>query len=101
MKKGEIYEGTVNRILFPNKGEVLLDEGVVYVKNALPGQKIRFSVTKLQKPEKISRNSRAADVTGYAGRAGGDREKEKISREDMQKLEALEDKGGSSRLNED
>ncbi|MCD8156909.1 MAG: 23S rRNA (uracil(1939)-C(5))-methyltransferase RlmD [Clostridiales bacterium] len=49
MKKGEIYEGTVSRILFPNKGEVLADGCAVSVKNALPGQKIRFSVTKIQK----------------------------------------------------
>lgn len=41
MKKGEIYEGTVERIEFPNKGVVVIDGEKAIVKNALPGQKIR------------------------------------------------------------
>ena len=46
MKKGEIYEGTVERIEFPNKGVVMIDGEKAIVKNALPGQKIRFMVNK-------------------------------------------------------
>lgn len=44
MKKGEIYEGTVERIEFPNKGVVMIDGEKAIVKNALPGQKIRFRI---------------------------------------------------------
>ena len=46
MKKGEIYEGTVERIEFPNKGVVVIDGEKAIVKNALPGQKIRFRINK-------------------------------------------------------
>ena len=41
MKKGEIYEGVVERIDFPNKGRVHVEGETVTVKNAIPGQKIR------------------------------------------------------------
>ena len=47
MKKGQIYEGIVRRIDFPNKGIVETVEGEsAVVKNVLPGQKISFQVTK-------------------------------------------------------
>ncbi len=46
MKKGQIIEGTVERVDFPNKGIVRTDEGIVTVKNTIPGQKIRFSISK-------------------------------------------------------
>ncbi len=50
MKKGEIYEGKVEKLLFPNKGIVFAEaeEGreKCTVKNVLPGQKIAFRVTK-------------------------------------------------------
>ena len=54
MKKGQVYEGVVEKIEFPNKGIVKVEEesGAVakcIVKNALPGQKIRFLVNKLRK----------------------------------------------------
>ena len=48
MKKGEIYEGMIETIEFPNKGIVWVkDESVgetvrVIVKNGMPGQKVRF-----------------------------------------------------------
>lgn len=46
MKKGEVLQGTVKEVRFPNRG-ILEVEGVpVVVKNVIPGQKIRFSVTK-------------------------------------------------------
>ena len=46
MKKGEIYEGVVERIDFPNKGRVHVEGETVTVKNAIPGQKIRFQINK-------------------------------------------------------
>lgn len=49
MKKGEIYEGTVERVLFPNKGQIEAEDRTVTVKNALPGQKVQYQVTKIRK----------------------------------------------------
>lgn len=46
MKKGQIIEGVVERMDFPNKGIVVCGEGVCTVKNALPGQKVRAAVNK-------------------------------------------------------
>lgn len=47
MKKGEIVEGIVKRISFPNKCEVVTAEGEsVYVKNGLIGQEVRVRVLK-------------------------------------------------------
>ena len=46
MKKGEIYEGVVEKIEFPNKGKVKVGEETVIVKNAIPGQKVRFMINK-------------------------------------------------------
>ena len=49
MKKGEIFEGTVETVLFPNKGIVRVGEDKVIVKNVIPGQNIRFSIAKKKK----------------------------------------------------
>lgn len=46
MKKGEIYEGVVIRVDFPNKGIVLAEGQQVMVKNVIPGQKVRFLIHK-------------------------------------------------------
>ena len=46
MKKGDILEGIVEKIDFPNKGIISVGEEKVVVKNALPGQKIQFVITK-------------------------------------------------------
>ncbi|MDE6743242.1 MAG: 23S rRNA (uracil(1939)-C(5))-methyltransferase RlmD [Lachnospiraceae bacterium] len=46
MKKGEIYQGIVERMDFPNKGIVIVDGVNVTVKNALPGQTVSFRITK-------------------------------------------------------
>ncbi|MCD7954355.1 MAG: 23S rRNA (uracil(1939)-C(5))-methyltransferase RlmD [Lachnospiraceae bacterium] len=46
MKKGQILEGTVERVDFPNKGIVRTDEGTVMVKDIIPGQTIRLTITK-------------------------------------------------------
>ena len=40
MKKGEIYEGIIEKVEFPNKGKVFVDGQCVTVKNGMPGQKI-------------------------------------------------------------
>nr|MCR5255819.1 23S rRNA (uracil(1939)-C(5))-methyltransferase RlmD [Acetatifactor sp.] len=49
MKKGQVYEGIVTRVDFPNKAYVEADGEVAIVKNALPGQKIEFIVSKVRK----------------------------------------------------
>lgn len=49
MKKGQILEGTIERVDFPNKGVIPLGDRQAIVKNGLPGQKIRFSVSKVRK----------------------------------------------------
>ncbi|MCR5811305.1 MAG: 23S rRNA (uracil(1939)-C(5))-methyltransferase RlmD [Lachnospiraceae bacterium] len=47
LKKREIAEGTVESMAYPDRGYVRGPEGEkVMVKNALPGQKIRYAVTK-------------------------------------------------------
>jgi 23S rRNA (uracil-5-)-methyltransferase RumA len=60
MKKGEIYEGVVTHVSFPNKGCILYEEPSVeggaetqwtkvWVKNVLPGQTVRFRLAKKRK----------------------------------------------------
>lgn len=51
MKKGQVWEGIVKEVDFPNKGKVFLPEEdrTVIVKNTVPGQKIGFSVNKIRK----------------------------------------------------
>lgn len=46
MKKGQIYEGYVERLDFPNKGIVRCGEEFAVVKNTLPGQRVSFLVNK-------------------------------------------------------
>ena len=46
VKKGEIYEGIIERVDFPNKGRVKVGEDTVTVKNGIPGQKVRFVINK-------------------------------------------------------
>lgn len=50
MKKGQVYEGIIESVDFPNKGKVFLPEEdrYVIVKNGIPGQKVRFSVNKIR-----------------------------------------------------
>ena len=57
MKKGQILEGIVERVDFPNKGVVKVreengEEAVCIVKNVLPGQKISFCVQIHQKKQR-------------------------------------------------
>lgn len=49
MKKGQVYEGIVERVDFPNKGMVRVGEEACIVKNSLPGQKVSFCVNKVRK----------------------------------------------------
>jgi 23S rRNA (uracil-5-)-methyltransferase RumA len=49
MKKGQILEGYVERVDFPNKGIIINEGENVVVKNVLSGQKISFMVTKKRK----------------------------------------------------
>ena len=46
MKKGEVYEGIIEKVEFPNKGYVMVDDQKVLVKNGIPGQKVRFMIQK-------------------------------------------------------
>ena len=49
MKKGQICEGYVEQLDFPNKGVLSCEDEKVVVKNVLPGQKISFMITKKRK----------------------------------------------------
>ena len=51
MKKGQVYEGVIESVEFPNKGIVNVpqEDRRVIVKNGVPGQKVRFSVNKVKK----------------------------------------------------
>ena len=51
MKKGDYCEAVVETIEFPNKGVLHIDGERVIVKNALPGQTIRFVINKKEKRE--------------------------------------------------
>lgn len=46
MKKGQEYIGTVIGVDFPNKGKVQCEDGIATVKNAIPGQTVRFIINK-------------------------------------------------------
>ena len=56
MKKGEIYEGIIEKVDFPNKGYVQVDDQKVLIKNGIPGQNVRFMIQK-------KRSGRAPMVT--------------------------------------
>ena len=50
MKKGQIAEGRIDHVVFPNKGIAITEEGDrVVVKNTIPGQKVSFLVNKVRK----------------------------------------------------
>ena len=49
MKKGQMCEGIIEYIDFPNKGRVKVEDQYVTVKNGIPGQKIRFVINKKRK----------------------------------------------------
>ena len=51
MRKGQVYEGIIEKVEFPNKGIVSVEgeDKNVIVKNGIPGQKVRFAVNKMRK----------------------------------------------------
>lgn len=53
MKKGQILEGYIERVDFPNKGFAVVEgeEKKVIVKNTVPEQKVRFAVNKIRKDQ--------------------------------------------------
>lgn len=53
MKKGQIVEGIIERVDFPNKGILRAEDGTrVIVKNAIMGQKVSAAVNKVRKDRK-------------------------------------------------
>ena len=81
MKKGQIVEGIIERVDFPNKGIITTDEGKqVIVKNGLPGQKVAASINKIRKGkaegrllEVLERSTDELQEAGciHAGECGG------------------------------
>ncbi len=80
MKKGEILEGVVSEVLFPNKGIVHAEDKQVIVKNSVPGQTVRFSVSKIRKGKAEGRlleviepaaNELSEPVCPHFGKCGG------------------------------
>ena len=80
MKKGQIAEGTVNKVEFPNKGIVYTDEGErIIVKNTIPGQRVSFAVNKVRKGKAEARlletlkksPLETADTCTHFGACGG------------------------------
>ena len=81
MKKGQIIEGMVECVEFPNKGIVRTEDGGrVIVKNAVPGQKVSASINKVRKGkcegrllEVLERSAKEQPETAciHAGECGG------------------------------
>lgn len=57
IKRGEVYQGIVERVDFPNKGKVFIEKnGIrigVTVKNTIPGQMVEFRIKKAKKGQCI------------------------------------------------
>ena len=70
MKKGEIYEGIIENVDFPNKGYVQVDDQKVLIKNGIPGQNVRFMIQKKRSGRDASwkfwRNPRLRQESRYA-----------------------------------
>ncbi len=49
MKKGDITEGLITKVSFPNKGLLIAEDNKIIVKNGMPGQKVRVQVNKKKK----------------------------------------------------
>ena len=52
MKKGEIYQGIIEKVEFPNKGIVYIEGKKIIVKNGCPGQKVEIRIQK-KKGERV------------------------------------------------
>jgi 23S rRNA (uracil-5-)-methyltransferase RumA len=55
MKKGQIFEGKIEKVEFPNKGIINIDGEKVIVKNVIEGQKIKGVLIKNKKDKKQGR----------------------------------------------
>lgn len=80
MKKGDTCEAKVEKIEFPNKGILHIDGEKVVVKNAIPGQTVRFVVNKKRKGKcegrllevvEYSEQERVEEACPQAGVCGG------------------------------
>ena len=80
MKKGSEIQGTIEKILFPNKGVLYVDDTQVRVKNAIPGQKVSAVIRKkrgshydAQLIEVLERSDieEAAETCPHTGVCGG------------------------------
>ena len=81
MKKGQIIEGVIERVDFPNKGIIRTEDGrQVIVKNTIPEQKVSASINKIRKGkaegrllEVLEKSPLEGDKTGcvHAGECGG------------------------------
>lgn len=73
MKKGQIYEGTVEKYEFPNKGIALCKEDGretrVMVKGTLPGQRVRFILSKKRAGKCEGRLVEVIEKSPYQDRA--------------------------------
>ena len=73
MKKGQILEGYIERVDFPNKGIVKVEgeEKTLIVKNAIPGQKVKASINKMRKGKAEGRLLARRRVRRQDGRGRG------------------------------
>ena len=68
MKKGQIVEGIIERVDFPNKGILRAEDGTrVIVKNAIMGQKVSAAVNKVRKGKCEGRLLEVLEKSGTAG----------------------------------
>ena len=68
MKKGQIVEGIIERVDFPNKGILRAEDGTrVIVKNAIMGQKVSAAVNKVRKGKGTPARGVGKICTGTAG----------------------------------
>ena len=49
VKKGQIFEGTIQKVIFPNKGIIKIEEREVVVKDGIQGQVVQFMIQKVRK----------------------------------------------------
>ena len=49
MKKGDLVQGRIEKIDFPNKGIMTVDGERIVLKNTIPGQLVQAVVTKKRK----------------------------------------------------
>ena len=73
MKKGEIYEGIIEKVEFPNKGYVMVDDQKVLIKNGIPGTESTF-----HDPEETFRQSAGTDY-GNSGEVASRRQENRYA----------------------